>query len=113
MDSLKVRQQIVHNLGGEGSNATYGELRTSTMSKIFHSLNKHCHLTSKSHFVDIGCGLGKPIVMAMELGIDSITGIEVSNSRLKKCESLVDYARGAFGHIGNVQVMHTDISSIT
>ena len=39
-----------------------------------------------STFVDVGCGLGRPILMALELGFQHAIGIDISSELIKGCK---------------------------
>lgn len=48
-------------LGGNGyDGAIYGELTMHSMQKVVNFLIENCEFSSKSRFIDIGAGLGKP-----------------------------------------------------
>ena len=38
------------------------------------------------NFVDIGCGLGRPLIVANRLGFSKLTGVDISEIVIKKCK---------------------------
>ena len=42
-------------------------------------------LNPRSTFVDVGCGLGRPILVALEMGFQHAIGIDISSELIKGC----------------------------
>ena len=66
-------------LGGNASGGPiYGELTIGSMQKLIQVMMDHTSLSQNSHFIDIGCGLGKPCLhIAQQVGVEFSYGIEV------------------------------------
>ena len=48
------------------------------MQKLIQLMIDHTSLSQESHFIDIGCGLGKPSFhVAQQVGVEFSFGIEV------------------------------------
>ena len=45
--------------GGEGIEGMYGSIKRLGMHKVIEALAEHCNLSSKSHFLDVGAGIGR------------------------------------------------------
>ena len=43
-------------------------------------------LNPRSTFVDVGCGLGRPILVALEMGFQHAIGIDISSELIKGCK---------------------------
>ena len=43
-------------------------------------------MNPKSTFIDIGCGLGRPIILALELGFPKVIGIDISDKLIDLCK---------------------------
>ena len=57
----------------------YGEITQGSMQKLIQLMIDHTSLSQESqHFIDIGCGLGKPSFhVAQQVGVEFSFGIEV------------------------------------
>ena len=68
------------------------------MQKVVNLMEENCEFFTESHFIDVGCGLGKPNVhVAQDPGIEFSYGIELIKTRwilgmanLKKNEGRTD-----------------------
>ena len=73
--------------GGEGIQGLYGSINQSGMKKVINCLQQFCNLNSSSHLVDIGAGLGRPLLHALvSPGIASAHGIEIDCIKCDKAE---------------------------
>ena len=52
----------------------------------------------KKHFVDIGCGKGRAMAVALAYGFEKITGIDFSQRLILVAQKNMDMAMGKFGH---------------
>lgn len=79
----KILQKKTGALGGNGYvGAIYGELTMHSMQKIIDILVEKCEMTSKSRFIDVGSGLGKPNFHAAQYpGVRISVGIELEDIR--------------------------------
>lgn len=89
-----VMQSIENKLGGgEGVEGLYGSIKKSGMDKVLECLRSRCCLDSRSVLVDIGAGLGRPLMHALlEPGIAGARGIEIDRI---KCDKAVAFLRQA------------------
>jgi hypothetical protein len=76
--------------GGEGIQGIYGSISSSGMQKIFDSMNEHCGFDNASRLLDIGSGLGRPLVHAIiTQGIDGAFGIEIDRVKCMKATTFL------------------------
>jgi len=75
--------KMTGNLGGNGSGgAIYGELTSGSMQKMVNLMKEHTDFSSKSRFIDVGCGLSKPNLHVMQdPGVEISYGIEMEEVR--------------------------------
>tara|TARA_X000001036_G_scaffold439778_1_gene492261 strand:- start:2469 stop:3113 length:645 start_codon:yes stop_codon:yes gene_type:complete len=66
------------NLGSRYESISYSKLK-----KILNFALKNDHKT----FLDIGCGLGRPIIVANEVGFKDLYGVDISENLISKCAS--------------------------
>ncbi len=69
---------ISSSLGNKYQPVSYGRLRV--VLKLARRMNP------KSTFIDVGCGLGRPILVALELGFQHAIGIDVANELIRSCK---------------------------
>lgn len=72
-------------LGGNGyDGAIYGELTMHSMQKVVNYLVENCEFNSKSRFIDIGAGLGKPnFHVSQSPAVRLSLGVELEEIRWK------------------------------
>jgi len=89
-----IMQSIEGKLGGgEGIEGIYGSITLTGMQKIFNSMRHNCHLDKSSTLVDIGAGLGRPLLHSLvEPGIKRAFGIELDHVKVAKAEAFVRQA---------------------
>lgn len=76
--------------GGEGIKGLYGSINQSGMKKVVNCLQHFCNLNSSSQLVDIGAGLGRPLLHALvSPGIASAHGIEIDRIKCDKAEAFL------------------------
>jgi hypothetical protein len=76
--------------GGEGIEGLYGSINQSGMKKVINCLQQFCNLNSSSHLVDIGAGLGRPLLHALvSPGVASAHGIEIDRIKCNKAEAFL------------------------
>lgn len=87
LPSTAMAYKIVHkatgSLGGNGYNgAIYGELTIGSMQKVINVLKEQCKMDSRSRFLDVGAGLGKPnFHAAQDPQVRVSVGIELEEIR--------------------------------
>eukprot|EP01026_Neomeris_dumetosa_P056851 TRINITY_DN5207_c0_g1_i4.p1 TRINITY_DN5207_c0_g1~~TRINITY_DN5207_c0_g1_i4.p1 ORF type:complete len:399 (+),score=52.02 TRINITY_DN5207_c0_g1_i4:210-1406(+) len=76
--------------GGEGTVGTYGSLSETSMQRILDSMALHCSLGIDSIMVDIGAGLGRPLMHALvSPGVKAALGIELDHVKVSKAQVLM------------------------
>eukprot|EP00887_Chlorella_sp_A99_P002183 scaffold21.g2183.t1 len=99
MEDAAVRMKVLYSVmqsvenrlgGGEGVEGLYGSINRSGMQKVVESLRAHCGLDSSSHLVDIGAGLGRPLMHALvDPGIASAAGVEIDRIKCDKASAFL------------------------
>ncbi|KAK2076414.1 hypothetical protein QBZ16_000939 [Prototheca wickerhamii] len=79
-------QSIENNLGGgEGIEGLYGSITRTGTQKILASMVEHCGLGSESSLVDVGAGLGRPLLHALVYpGVKATLGVELDEIKVQK-----------------------------
>ena len=63
--------------GGEGTVGIYGSITEASMEKVVQAWERHCGLDREAVMVDVGSGLGRPLLHALAShGIAKAVGIE-------------------------------------
>lgn len=76
--------------GGEGVEGIYGSITQTGMQKVFDCLAESCGLGPRSTLVDIGAGLGRPIIHALAShGIAGGFGIELDAVKVTKAGAFI------------------------
>ncbi|KAG1665493.1 hypothetical protein FOA52_009754 [Chlamydomonas sp. UWO 241] len=76
--------------GGEGIEGIYGSITQKGTQRILSSLHHNCGLGPDSVLVDIGAGLGRPLLHAMHShGIKGSFGIELDTVKVAKAHSFI------------------------
>ncbi|KAL4855805.1 hypothetical protein ACK3TF_003578 [Chlorella vulgaris] len=93
-----VMQSIENKLGGgEGVEGLYGSIKKSGMDKVVECMAAKCGLDSRSVMVDIGAGLGRPLLHALlEPGIAGARGIEIDRI---KCDKAAAFCKQAVAEL--------------
>ncbi|GMH45995.1 hypothetical protein BSKO_13959 [Bryopsis sp. KO-2023] len=79
--------------GGEGLVGVYGTITLTGMRLIFHALTTKCDFSHESSLVDIGAGLGRPLLHALvDPGISGAWGIELDSIKCQKAETFIERA---------------------
>ncbi|KAL0021733.1 hypothetical protein WJX79_010366 [Trebouxia sp. C0005] len=82
--------------GGEGIEGLYGSLTRTGMQKVLHSLAKSCGLDQTSRLVDVGAGLGRPLMHALiSPGVASGFGIEIDQIKCSKADAFLRQSAAA------------------
>ncbi|GIL61222.1 hypothetical protein Vafri_15627 [Volvox africanus] len=77
--------------GGEGIEGLYGSITQASMQKVLDCLKRNSGLDSRSVFIDIGAGLGRPLLHAMvSIGVGSAWGVELDRI---KCDKAAAFCR--------------------
>eukprot|EP01024_Parvocaulis_polyphysoides_P035217 TRINITY_DN3116_c2_g3_i2.p1 TRINITY_DN3116_c2_g3~~TRINITY_DN3116_c2_g3_i2.p1 ORF type:complete len:347 (+),score=29.02 TRINITY_DN3116_c2_g3_i2:142-1182(+) len=76
--------------GGEGTVGMYGSLSEASMQRVLDSLVLHCSMNSSSILVDVGAGLGRPLMHALvSPGVSGAVGIELDQVKVTKAQALI------------------------
>ena len=77
--------------GGEGTVGIYGSITEASMGKVVQAWERHCGLDREAVMVDVGSGLGRPLLHALAShGIAKAVGIEVDAVKVAKARALVE-----------------------
>ena len=77
--------------GGEGIEGIYGSITETGVSKVMASLSESCGLDASSTLLDVGAGLGRPLLHAvLSPGVASAWGIEVDPVKCHKAQVFVE-----------------------
>ncbi|KAI7841649.1 hypothetical protein COHA_004669 [Chlorella ohadii] len=89
-----VMQSIENKLGGgEGVEGLYGSIKRSGMDKVLECMRARCGLDGTSVMVDVGAGLGRPLMHALlEPGIAGARGIEIDRIKCDKAAAFLKQA---------------------
>jgi trans-aconitate methyltransferase len=64
----------------------HAEKYKATRARYFRKLMKRVHLPRDGVFVDVGCGKGRILLLAVEHGLNRVVGIEISPTLCKIAE---------------------------
>ena len=82
--------------GGEGVEGLYGSITRTGTARVLSSLTRHSGLDSDSHLVDVGAGLGRPLLHALaDPGVAMASGVELDPVKCEKAEAFAVQARAA------------------
>ncbi|GFR49150.1 hypothetical protein Agub_g11168 [Astrephomene gubernaculifera] len=81
--------------GGEGIEGLYGSITQASMQKVIECLKHNSALDHRSVFIDIGAGLGRPLLHALvAAGVSTTWGVELDRVKCDKaaafCEHVID-----------------------
>ncbi|KAL6767170.1 hypothetical protein ACKKBG_A38890 [Auxenochlorella protothecoides x Auxenochlorella symbiontica] len=84
-------QSIENRLGGgEGVEGLYGSITCTGTQKVLAAMSKHCGLDKDSVLVDIGAGLGRPLLHALiEPGVKATHGVELDQIKVDKAHAFL------------------------
>ncbi|MCB0410589.1 MAG: class I SAM-dependent methyltransferase [Flavobacteriales bacterium] len=74
---IETREIVVHS---SNSQFPYQACSYYVLKKILHELTPNTNF----HFIDIGCGLGRVLMVAKHFGFRKLTGIELSSDLINK-----------------------------
>jgi len=82
--------------GGEGVEGLYGSITGTHMQRMLALMREDCGLDASSHLVDIGAGLGRPLIHALVTeGISGATGIELDFVKCMKADAFLKQTANA------------------
>ncbi|PSC68631.1 hypothetical protein C2E20_7797 [Micractinium conductrix] len=97
---LKVLYSIMQSIenklgGGEGVEGLYGSIKKGGMDRVLECLRAQCGLGSDSVLLDVGAGLGRPLMHALLVpGVAGGRGIEIDRIKVDKAEAFLRQAAG-------------------
>lgn len=96
--------------GGEGIEGLYGSLTRTGMGRVLDALASHCGgLGPATHLVDVGAGLGRPLLHALALGAGAGSGVEVDAVKVEKATAFAaQTARALAGRGGEAWLERSD-----
>ncbi|PNH02098.1 hypothetical protein TSOC_011949 [Tetrabaena socialis] len=78
--------------GGEGIEGLYGSITQNSMQKVLDCLRRNCGLDIRSTVVDIGAGLGRPLLHAMvDAGVSAAWGVELDRVKCDKAAAFLGH----------------------
>ena len=91
---------LQNNLGGgEGVEGLYGSITGSFMQRILSCMRQHCGLGPDSHLLDVGAGLGRPLLHALFTeGVGAASGLELDAVKCMKAEAFDGHHEVEHGH---------------
>lgn len=89
--------------GGEGVEGLYGSIKGGDMQRILSVMRHHTGLGPGSHLVDVGAGLGRPLIHALLTeGIALASGIEIDSIKCMKAIPFLEQTVKALARKGIV-----------
>ncbi|KAL4427630.1 hypothetical protein ABPG75_001719 [Micractinium tetrahymenae] len=100
-----IMQSIENKLGGgEGVEGLYGSIKKSGMDRVLACMRQECRLDARSVLVDVGAGLGRPLMHALLWpGIAGARGIEIDRIKCDKAAAFLRQAIAELARRGVVQ----------
>ncbi|GLC44004.1 hypothetical protein PLESTB_000218900 [Pleodorina starrii] len=93
--------------GGEGIEGLYGSITQASMQKVLDCLKHNSGLDARSVFVDIGAGLGRPLLHAMvSMGVSSAWGVELDRV---KCDKAAAFCENVLHHLITQEVLASTV----
>lgn len=71
------------------------------------------HAGPDDHFVDIGCGKGRALLLAMQRGVGKITGIDISPALISTATANVDVFQKKLQYDGKTSVECADAATFS
>ena len=79
----------------------YGSLTRAGMGRVLAAMAEHCGgLGPGDHLLDVGAGLGRPLLHALALGVGAASGVEVDGVKVEKAVAFVEQAARALAGRG-------------
>ncbi|GLI65751.1 hypothetical protein VaNZ11_009351 [Volvox africanus] len=93
--------------GGEGIEGLYGSITQASMQKVLECLKRNSGLDSRSVFIDIGAGLGRPLLHAMvSIGVGSAWGVELDRI---KCDKAAAFCRNVIQQLVKQELLRSTV----
>jgi hypothetical protein len=82
---------LQNNLGGgEGVEGLYGSITATHMQRLLTTMRERCGLGPDSHLVDVGAGLGRPLLHALVTeGLAGAFGVELDAIKCMKADAFL------------------------
>ena len=80
-----VHTEKIIELSSLGINSSYGIRYETTSYKTLKQLLKFARKKGFSSIVDIGCGCGRPLIVAHEVGFLNFFGVDISKKLIERC----------------------------
>ena len=107
---LDTRQEVaVQDLDIGHEHKQYAEKYKATRARYFRKLIQHVDLPRDGVFVDVGCGKGRILLLAIESGFDRVLGLEISPNLCEIAKRNIAAFRKRGGTNGSVSVACTNI----
>lgn len=76
--------------GGEGVEGLYGSINCAGMTRVLSSFSLHCGMDASSTLVDVGAGLGRPLLHAvLSHGLCGARGVEIDAIKVAKAKAFL------------------------
>lgn len=100
-----IMQSIENKLGGgEGVEGLYGSIKKGGMDRVLECMRQKCGLDARSVLVDVGAGLGRPLMHALlSPGIAGARGIEIDRIKCDKAAAFLRQAIAQLARRGVIQ----------
>lgn len=111
----RIMQSVEGRLGGgEGVEGLYGSITCTGMQRIVAALQAHCRLGSGSCLVDVGAGLGRPLLHAMlAVNMTAAYGVEIDTIKCQKAAAFLAQTRAELARRGALPPGFTDIPEVS
>ncbi len=108
--SIDTRTEVaIENLDISEEDKQHADKYKPTRARYFRKLMKKVDLPRDGAFVDVGCGKGRVLLLAAELGFDQVVGLEISPALCQIAEKNVNTFREINSKSGSINVICTNI----
>lgn len=78
---------------------------------VLGAIASHLHATGSPlrTFVDVGCGVGRPLAFFSQLGFERMLGIEINPEVADQARQNIQRIRKAWNRAGHIEILTTDI----
>ncbi len=86
----KVKTQKIIELDELGIDKSKGVRYEAISYKKLKKILSYAKKKQFDNFLDIGCGLGRPLIVANQVGFKNLYGVDISDKLIKKCQINLD-----------------------
>lgn len=84
---LGIKTEEIFELPSLGIDQSFGIRYETTSYKILNHLLKFARKKGFTSILDIGCGCGRPLIVANEVGFLNFYGVDISEKLIERCNS--------------------------